>query len=336
MPNYGNYYIGVRLLLLKEYLQANAGKNRVVMRKDLEHYLMEKGFPVEKKTLYADFAVLDDVFGLHLEYDKHAKGWKLLNPPFEPHELRMLVDGVQSAKFITKEKAREITMKIKRLAGKDTVATLNRQTYVADRVRNQNENVVSEADHIHQAIAEDRQIGFRYFHYTPDKNNPKSYSKDGKLYIVSPYALLWNNGNYYLYAYDGKKFRYFRVDRMESIRKPLLQKREANELFKEKDITHQKAKVFDMYGGKEYDVRIRFRRELADAVIDQFGKDVMMMPVDADHFTITVPVEISPPFFAWIATFGRRVKILEPEPVVEKMKEFLNKASEMYKDEGEM
>ena len=201
------------------------------MRKDLEHYLMEKGFPVEKKTLYADFAVLDDVFGLHLEYDKHAKGWKLLNPPFEPHELRMLVDGVQSAKFITKEKAREITMKIKRLAGKDTVATLNRQTYVADRVRNQNENVVSEADHIHQAIAEDRQIGFRYFHYTPDKNNPKSYSKDGKLYIVSPYALLWNNGNYYLYAYDGKKFRYFRVDRMESIRKPLLQKREANEAF---------------------------------------------------------------------------------------------------------
>ena len=333
MPNYGKYYIGVRLLLLKEYLQANAGKTRIVKRKELEEYLMEQGFPVEKKTLYADFAVLDDVFGLHLEYDQHKKGWKLLNPPFEPHELRMLVDGVQSAKFITREKAREITDKIKRLAGKDTVATLNRQTYVADRVRNQNENVVSEAAHIHQAIAEDRQIGFRYFHYTPDKNNPKSYSKDGKLYIVSPYALLWNNGNYYLYAYDGKKFRYFRVDRMERIGKPLLQKREANELFKEKDITHQKAKVFDMYGGKEYDVRIRFRRELADVVIDQFGKDVMMLPVDADHFTITVPVEISPPFFAWIATFGRRVKILDPEPVVEKMREFLKRSAEMYEDD---
>jgi len=333
MPNYGKYYIGVRLLLLKEYLQANAGKNRVVMRRELEDYLMEQGFPVEKKTLYADFAVLDDVFGLHLEYDKHKKGWKLLNPPFEPHELRMLVDGVQSAKFITREKAREITDKIKRLAGKDTVATLNRQTYVADRVRNQNENVVADADHIHQAIAEDRQIGFRYFHYTPDKNNPKSYSKNGQLYIVSPYALLWNNGNYYLYAYDGKKFRYFRVDRMERIGKPLLQKREANELFKEKDITHQKAKVFDMYGGKEYDVRIRFRNELAGAVIDQFGKDVMMLPVDEDHFTITVPVEISPPFFAWIATFGRRVKILDPEPVVEKMKEFLKRSAEMYEDD---
>ena len=196
-----------------------------------------------------------------------------------------------------------------------------------------NDSVVKDADRIHQAIAEDCQIAFRYFHYTPDKSNPKSYSKDGKQYIVSPYALLWNNGNYYLYAYDGKKFRYFRVDRMERISFPLPQKREGKEAYKEKNITSQKAKVFDMYGGKEYNVRIRFRKELADAVIDQFGKDVMMMPVDADHFTITVPVEVSPTFFAWIATFGRRVKILDPAPVVEKMRDFIQATADMYKDD---
>lgn len=333
MPNYGNYYIGIRLLLLKEYLQANAGPKRPIKRKTLEAYLTEKGFPVEKKTLYADFAVLDDVFGLHLEYDQHSKGWILHNPPFEPHELRMLVDGVQSAKFITREKAREITEKVKRLAGKDTVASLNRQTYVADRVRSINDNVVSEADRIHQAIAEDSQVSFRYFHYTHDKNNPKNYSNKGKRIVVSPYALLWNNGNYYLYAYDGKKFRYYRVDRMESITLPLVQKREGKDLFKEKDITTQRAKVFDMYGGEEYDVRIRFRKELADAVIDQFGKNVMMMPVDAEHFTITVPIEVSPTFFAWIATFGRRVKILDPAPVVEKMRDFIQASADMYKNE---
>ena len=333
MPNYGKYYIGIRLLLLKEYLQANAGKDRIVKRREIEEYLMEKGFPVEKKTLYADFAVLDDVFGLQLEYAQHKKGYRLLNPPFEPRELRMLVDGVQSAKFITKEEARKITDKIKRLAGKDTVATLNRQTYVADRVRNQNENVVSEADRLHQAIAEDSQISFRYFHYTPDRANPKNYSYDGNRITVSPYALLWNNGNYYLYAYDGKKFRYYRVDRMERISFPLLQKREGKELFKEKNIINQKAKVFDMYGGKEYNVRIRFRKELADAVIDQFGRDVMMMPVDEEHFTINVPVEISPTFFAWIATFGRRVKILDPAPVIEKMREFIQASADMYNDD---
>lgn len=333
MPNYGKYYIGVRLLLLKEYLQANAGKDRIVKRRELEEYLESKGFPVEKKTLYADFAVLGQVFDLHLDYDKHTKGWILKNPPFEPYELRLLVDGIQSSKFITKEKAREITEKIKALAGKDTVATLNRQAYVADRVRSMNDSVVKDADRIHQAIAEDAQIAFRYFHYTPDKSAPKSYSKDGRQYIVSPYALLWNNGNYYLYAYDSKRFRYFRVDRMERISYPLYQKREGKEAYREKDITTQKAKVFDMYGGKAYDVCIRFRKELADAVIDQFGKDVMMMPVDADHFTITVPVEVSPTFFAWIATFGRRVKILEPAPVVKKMREFLQASADMYQDE---
>ena len=331
--NHGKYSIGIRLLLVKEYLHANAGKDRVVMRKDLQNYLAEKGFPIEQKTLYADFAVLDSVFGLHLEYDQHKKGWKLLNPPFEPYELRLLVDGIQSSKFITREKAREITEKIKALAGKETKATLNRQAYVADRVRSMNDSVVKDADRIHQAIAEDSQIAFRYFHYTPNRSNPKSYSKDGSKLIVSPYALLWNNGNYYLYAYDGKKFRYYRVDRMEAISHPLIQKREGKELFREKDITSQAAKVFEMYGGDTYNVCIRFRNKLADVVIDQFGKDVMMMPVDEEHFTITVPVEISPTFFAWISTFGRRVKILDPEPVVAKMRDFIQASADMYQDD---
>ena len=162
MPNYGKYYIGVRLLLLKEYLQANAGKNRVVKRRELEEYLRENGFPVEKKTIYADFAVLDSVFGLQLEYDPHKKGYRLLNPPFEPYELRLLVDGIQSSKFITREKAKEITEKIKALAGKDTKATLNRQAYVADRVRSMNDSVVKDADRIHQAIAEDSQVETKF------------------------------------------------------------------------------------------------------------------------------------------------------------------------------
>lgn len=337
MANKGKYIIGIRLLLLKEFLQANAGRDRIITRQQIEEYLKEKECPVEKKTLYTDFGILEDEFGLQLEYDVHKKGYRLLNPPFEPYELRLMVDGVQSSKFITKEKAREITGKIKNLAGEDTVESLNRHAYVADRVRSMNDSVVKDADRIHEAIKGDWKIGFRYFHYSPNASNPKTYSKSGNQYIVSPYALLWNNGNYYLYAYDSekKKFRYFRVDRMERISHPLPYHRDGKELYREKDITTQKAKVFDMYGGKEYTVRIRFRNELADAVIDQFGKDVMMLPCDDSHFIITVPVEISPPFFAWIATFGRRVKILSPEPVVEKMRDFLQRSMDMYKDDGE-
>ncbi len=335
MANPGKYVIGIRLLLVKEYLQANAGKDRIVKRGEIEKYLKEMGYPAAKKALYSDFAVLQTEFGLQLEYDPHKKGYRLLNPPFEPYELRLLVDGIQSAKFITKEKVREITDKIKTYAGKETKATLNRQTYVADRVRSMNDSVVKDADRLHQAIAEDRQIGFRYFHYTPDKSNPKNYSKDGNQYIVSPYALLWSNGNYYLYAYDGEQLRYFRVDRMERITLPLPAKREGKEAYQEKDVASQNVKVFDMYGGEVHNVRMRFRNELADAVIDQFGKAVIMTPVDAEHFTITSPVEISPTFFAWVATFGSRAKIISPEPVAAKMREFLEDALNMYKDDGE-
>ncbi len=335
MANYGKYYIAERLLLLKQYLEANAGKNRTVERKELEAFLEEHDIKVEKKTLYADFAALGDICGLQLEYDPHKKGYRLLNPPFEPYELRLLVDSVQSSKFITREKAREITAKIKTLAGKDTVASLNRQAYVADRVRSMNDSVVKDADRIHAAMAQDSKIGFRYVHYSPNRNNPKNYSKSGEQLIVSPFALLWNNGNYYLYAYDGKKFRYYRVDRMERISQPLQIPREGKELYSEKNMTAQKAKVFEMYGGKEYNVRIRFRNELADAVIDQFGKDIQMFAVDAEHFAITAPIEVSPTFFAWIATFGRRVKILSPEPVVEKMRDFLQRSMDMYENDGE-
>ena len=333
--NHGKSVIGIRLMLLRDYLQANAGKNRIVSRRELEAYLEERGYPIEKKTLYTDFAILESEFGMQIEYNPHKKGYRLLNPPFEPYELRLLVDSVQSSKFITREKAREITTKVKRLAGKDTVDSLTRENHVANRVRSMNDSVVREADRIHQAINNDAKIGFSYFHYTPATGHEKKYSKSGAQYIVSPYALLWNNGNYYLYAYDSEKskFRYFRVDRMEHISLPLPERRDGKELYNEQNITHQDTKVFDMFSGKEYTVRIRFRIELADAVIDQFGKDVGMFLIDEEHFVIQVPVQISPPFFAWIATFGRRVKILSPEPVREKMRDFLQRSMDMYKEE---
>ena len=200
-----------------------------------------------------------------------------------------------------------------------------------------NDSVVTDADRIHQAISEDCKISFRYFHYSPNAATKRSYSKDGNKYTVSPYALLWNNGNYYLYAYDSEKqkFRYFRVDRMDAISNPLPIRRDGKEAYHEKQLTTQEAKVFDMFSGTAYNVRMRFRNELADAVIDQFGKDVMMIPCDDQHFIVTAPVEISPPFFAWIATFGRRVKILSPEPVVERMRDFLQRSMDMYKEDGE-
>ena len=335
MKNRSGAVVGMRLLLIRDYLRANATKTHAVNIKELLAYLDSCEMPMERKTIYTDLNILTAMFGLHLEYSKKLNGYILNNPPFEPYELRLIVDSIQSSKFITREKAKVLTGKIKTLAGKDTVESLNRESYVADRVRSMNDSVVKDADRIHQAIAQDSKISFRYFHYSPNRSKEKSYSKNGSPYIVSPFALYWNNGNYYLYAYDSDEsiFRYFRVDRMENISRPLAEKREGKEKFRKKELTNRRTKVFDMYSGQEYNITIRFRNELASAVIDQFGRDVMMVPVDDEHFQITEPIEISPPFFAWIATFGRRVKILSPEPVVEKMKKFLEQAAQMYRDE---
>ena len=326
-----------RQFLLYEYFQKHTNKSHPVSRKEILDYLETFEIHISKNTLYNDLDVLKGTMKLDIQFNAHvnkgAGGYWLKNPKFKPHELRLMVDSIQSSKFIPQSQARVITQKITDLADNYTKASLNRQAYVAGRVRSQNESVVKDADHIHEAIATDRKIAFRYFHYTPSKDDPKTYSKSGERIIVSPYALMWNDGNYYLYAYDGKKFRTYRVDRMEGISHPLLDKREGKDEYDKKNLTDQKAKVFGMYHGTEYNVRIRVHNRLADVVIDQFGKDIMMIPADKDHFTITTAIETSPPFFAWVATFGRSMKILGPDAVVEDMKKFIQASADMYKDD---
>lgn len=329
--------ISTRILELRQYIYANANREHAVKRKDMIAYLNERGFEIaNRKTLYNDLTALVNIFGLDLEYVAAKRGYILKNPPFEPYELRLMVESIQASKFITQEKANTICSKIKKnLADNPTRPSLNRHAFVAERIRSMNDSVVKEADKLHEAIENGKQISFRYFHYSPDKNKKKTYSKNGEMLIVSPFTLYWDNGNYYLYAYDGVKFRYYRVDRMEKI-EVLIGNRLGNEEYKAENVRHQKAKVFQMYGGKQYTVKLRCINRLADSIIDQFGANVWMVPVDSEHFTVSVPVEVSPTFFAWLSTFGRQIKVLEPAEVVGKYRDFLKKALEMYKDDGEM
>lgn len=186
-------------------------------------------------------------------------------------------------------------------------------------------------------IASNSKVSFRYFHYTPSKE--RQYSKSGERYIVSPYALQWNDGNYYLYVYvsEKKDFRTFRVDRMEKIA-VLPEKREGKEAFDKVDLNEYQSAVFNMFvkPEKEYTVKLRCINSLADVIIDRFGKDVMLIPDGNDHFTVSVRIQATDPFFGWVCSFGRRMKILYPPAVVQEMDEFLKKITEMYKDEGKM
>ncbi len=329
---------GVKLLYIRDYLYAHATKEHPKNAKKIKDFLMTKGIAASEKTIYNDILRLQVDFGAPIEYNASKWGYYITEPEWEPYELRLMVDSIQSSKFITQTEANAISQKIVKLADVYTKPTLiGRKAYVSERVRSMNESVVRDADRIHEAIVKNRKIGFRYFQYTPNPDNPKKYSKSGNLYIVSPYALLWDNGNYYLYAYITEKnaFRTFRIDRMERITKPLPEERDGEREFKADQITSREYKVFQMYHGEKMKVRVRFANHLASAVIDQFGKEVMLIPIDEKHFTVNLPVELSPPFFAWLATFGRGAKILTPATAVEEMRKFIEKVADMYKDDGE-
>ena len=327
---------GVKLLYIRDYLYHHATKEHPKNAKAIQKYLAQHSIEASEKTIYNDIVRLREAFAVPVEYNASKWGYYITKPEFEPHELRLMVDSIQASKFITQTEARTISQKITKLADVYTRSGLtDRHALVSDRVRSANEDVVREADRIHQAIANNRKIRFSYFHYTPNKDNPKKYTKNGDFITVSPYAMLWDNGYYYLYAYTDKgKFHTFRIDRMERISHPLQEERDGQKEFNAEALTAREYKVFQQFHGEKAKVRVRFINRFAEAVIDQFGKNVMLIPIDEKYFTATLPVELSPPVFAWIATFGRRVKILSPEPVVEKMRDFLQRSMDMYKDEG--
>lgn len=340
MPYFANHSMVTvrRLLFLQDFFEKRVGKDRVnaVRMEEIKDAVTDAvGSRPSTNTIYNDISILQTDFGMNIEYIQRH-GYILKNPKFEPYELRMMVDCVQSSKFLTQKEADRITSKIKdNFTTESNRYTLNRTSYVADRVRSMNDSVVKDADKIHVAITNDRKISFRYFHRNPDRIKTKNYVKEGDRIIVSPFALYWDSGNYYLYAYvsETQGFRTFRVDRMDLIEGPLLEQREGSKEYKSRILTNRKAVVFDAFQtDKVYSVSFRCHNRLADAVIDRFGEDTRLVPADDNHFTFSANIDISPPFFAWIATFGRSIKITEPMEVVDKMKEFLQKSSDMYKD----
>ena len=338
--NIREYTVGERQFLLYKYLLTHASKNGVITYTQIMDYLLECEIKITDNTLYNDLNVLKNAesYNLDIEYDFSKKGYRVKNLPFEPYEIRLIAHSIQSSKFITQAKARELIGKVKKLTDRETASSLNSDAFVFERIHSQNDSTIPLIDRLYQAINENSQIKFKRFSFTPDKNNPKSYSKSGQLMTVSHYKLTWFNGNLYLLAYVGGKrnrLDYFRVDRLENITKPLGIPREGKEKYQEYEKRLKTVKIFDMVMGTQYDVKMRFVNGLASAVIDKFGKDIMMIP-DGDYFTTTQKIDVNAAFFAWIATFGGGAEIVEPPQVVNRMIRFLDNAYKVYKKDEEM
>lgn len=302
-------------------------------RKQLEEKLLEYGIQAERKSLYNDIETLKK-FGMDIAYRKERpEGYFLQSHEFELAELKLLVDAVQSSRFITESKSNSLIRKIESMASKYEAKQLQRQVVVANRIKAMNESIYYNIDKIYASIASNQQILFRYFEWTIEKTT--RLKKGGEPYQVSPWALTWDDENYYLIGYDVDAgiLKHFRVDKMLDI-ETLGEPRVGKEEFGRFDLAHYTKKTFGMFGGEEETLRIRFHNKYIGVVIDRFGKDVSVRPDGEESFTARVDVAVSGQFFGWLTGLGKDVRILSPMYVADMYLDFLKEITGAY-DSGE-
>lgn len=279
-------------------------------------------YSYNRKTIYADIERLK-VYGIKIAQTKGSSfGYYVEKRDFDLPELKLLVDAVQSSKFITKEKSDELIRKLERQTSNENAKQLQRQVFIYNRIKSDNDAIYANVDAIHSAIHDNRQICFKYCEWTVKKELVRR--KNDADYIVSPWTLTWDDENYYLVGYDAQseKIKHYRVDKMQEIT-VTDDARLGKERFKDFDLAAFARKTFGMYGGQDRKLTLEGKNSLAGVIIDRFGSDVMMYPYDKDHFHANVTVTISPQFFGWLAGLGKGIRISWPEDVREEYREYL-------------
>lgn len=309
-------------------------------RTDDDHYITmpeiiaalgEYEITADRKSIYSDLKDLE-VLGIEVEGEPAGKGYHyhVVSRPFELPELKLLVDAIQSSKFITEKKTNTLIRKLEKLVSRYEAMKLQRQVYVSGRIKTMNESIYYTVDAIHNAISENKKIQFQYYQWNVKKE--MELRREGAYYCVSPWGLSWDDENYYLVGYDSEagEIRHYRVDKMLHIRMTE-EAREGREHFRKLDMADYAKKSFGMFGGKEEKVKLLVDNSLAGVMIDRFGKDIIMVPGDEEHFTVNVTVHVSSQFLGWIFSLGEKVKILGPEEVIQAMRREGERLTEQYR-----
>lgn len=325
----------LKLVYLMKILLEKTDETHSITMSEIIDALQAYGIGAERKSLYDDLETLR-VYGMDIigTQEDRKYYYHVGNRQFELAELKLLVDSVQSAKFITEGKSNELIKKIEGLASQYEASQLHRQVFVNGRVKTMNESIYYNVDRIHTAIAENSRIRFRYFQWNVDKEMELRHN--GAVYEVSPWALSWDDENYYLIAYDSIQgiIKHFRVDKMLNIESSGEQ-REGKQMFKSFNMAAYARKTFGMYGGVEEWVRIKCDNSLAGVMIDRFGKDISMTRLNEKQFVATVDVAVSRQFMAWVIGLGDGAEIIGPESVVDEMREEIKRLAGQYgKSEG--
>ena len=317
-----------KILFIMDYLQKHSHKDHPVKTAQIITMLREEGISADRKSVYSDIEALI-AYGLDVVSIKGRDGGFYIASPreFQQSELKLLIDAVLSSKYLTERKSRELVKKLCALCGTDTDAQLmQRNVMVSGRIKSMNESIYYNVDKIQEAIAQDLQITFHYFDW--DIKGQRAYRE--KEYLASPYGLCQDNEHCYLLAYSQRHgITSYRADRMDNISLTEEKRVPCPELTGKNLIMHAN-RLFQMYSGETVGVKLRFHTSLINAVMDQFGKDVMMIPDGEDHFNITVNVAVSPMFLSWVIGFGNKAQILYPQSVAEQCVQLCQQTLNQY------
>lgn len=311
----------LKLLHLRDILLEKTDDDHRMTMEDILAALSRRGIEAERKSVYDDIAALQD-YGLDIVLQRgRGGGYYIASREFELPELKLLVDAVQCSRFITERKSGELIRKVESLASEPQARTLQRQVYITGRVKTMNESIYYNIDKVHAAISSGKKITFRYFEWVVDFSSPhhmqKRYRRDGERYMVSPWALTWDDENYYLVSHDSMadQIRHYRVDKMDRIALTDFP-REGQQHFQEQfNVADYSRKVFGMFSGEEKSVCLCCENRFIGVIRDRFGSDLMIRKTDAEHFSVRVTVAVSPQFFSWVFGLGGSVRITEPPEV---------------------
>lgn len=320
----------LKLIYIIKYLLENTNETHKAIMEDILRYLESCEITAERKSIYRDMESIREL-GIDVAGEKIGRNYYyyVCSRDFEVAELKLLVDAIQSSRFITEKKSSQLIKKLEGLASVHDAKQLQRQVYVSGRAKTVNESIFYNIDALHSAIGSDRKIRFQYFQWNIKKE--MELRRGGDFYEVSPWALLWENDNYYLIGYDAaeKEMRHYRVDKMLKI-SLRSSPREGKEAFEKIDMAGYTKKNFGMFSGDEEMVTLEIKNQLIGVVLDRFGTEIMIVPADREHFRTHVKVAVSRQFFGWVFSFGGDIRILGPERVVSEMKEELNTVCKAY------
>ena len=320
----------LKLSLMARIMMEKTDKEHSLTLQQIEAELLLYGVTASRKSLYDDLEALKTL-GLDVVGKKEGSSYAyhIEKKEFDIAELKLLVDAIQSSKFISENKSRELIKKVAGLASEHEARQLKRQVIVQGRIKTMNESVYQIVDEIHRAIGANNQIKFGYMQWSLEKKLVPHRKDD---YIVSPWALIWDNENYYLVAYDEKEkfIKHFRVDKIKEIR--ILDKaRNGKQSFKDSDLAEYTKLNFSMHGGERVRVKLGFKDEMVGVIIDRFGKDILIHQSKEKGWSETnVDVAMSEQFFGWVFGLGAKVKIMGPEKAVKAFKEELKEINEVY------